>query len=90
MISIVIPVYNEKESLAILHEEIAAVATRANLDVEVFFVDDGSRDGSWNAIADIELHSIFDAPTVATLADAIVAAELSTVEAELATPDQAS
>ena len=43
-----------------------------------------------NAIADIELHSIFDAPTVATLADAIVAAELSTVEAELATPDQAS
>ena len=43
-----------------------------------------------NAIADIELHSIFDAPTAATLADAIVAAELSTVEAELATPDQAS
>ncbi len=30
-----------------------------------------------NAIADIELHSIFDAPTVAALADAIVAAELS-------------
>jgi amino acid adenylation domain-containing protein len=43
-----------------------------------------------NTIADIELHSIFDAPTVATLADAIVAAELSTAEAELATPDQAS
>jgi amino acid adenylation domain-containing protein len=43
-----------------------------------------------NTIADIELHSIFDAPTVATLADAIVAAELSTAEAELATPDQVS
>lgn len=33
-----------------------------------------------NTIADIELHSIFDAPTVATLADAIVAAELSTAD----------
>jgi hypothetical protein len=43
-----------------------------------------------NTIADIELHSIFDHPTVATLADAIVAAELSKADAETATPDQAS
>lgn len=43
-----------------------------------------------NTIADIELHSIFDAPTVSALADAIVAAELSTAGAELAAPDQAS
>jgi amino acid adenylation domain-containing protein len=43
-----------------------------------------------NTIADIELHSIFDAPTVAALADAIVAAELSNAGAELAAPDQAS
>jgi len=43
-----------------------------------------------NTIADIELHSIFDAPTVATLADAIVAAELSKAGAEPATSDHAS
>jgi amino acid adenylation domain-containing protein len=43
-----------------------------------------------NTIADIELHSIFDAPTVSALADAIVAAELATVGAELTAPDQAS
>jgi glycosyltransferase involved in cell wall biosynthesis len=51
MISIVIPVYNEKESLALLHGEIAQIAEKANLDIEVMFVDDGSRDGSWDAIA---------------------------------------
>jgi hypothetical protein len=43
-----------------------------------------------NTIADIELHSIFDAPTVATLADAIVAAELSKAGAEPATSDHPS
>lgn len=50
MISIVIPVYNEKESLALLYGDIAQIAEKANLDVEVVFVDDGSRDGSWDAI----------------------------------------
>lgn len=51
MISIVIPVYNEEESLAALHDEIAQVGTRTNLSYEVIFVDDGSRDGSWKAIS---------------------------------------
>ena len=50
MISLVIPVYNEQESLALLHGEIAAVAAREGLSVEVVFVDDGSRDGSWAVI----------------------------------------
>ncbi len=45
MISIVIPVYNEKESLKILLGEIDAVGRQANLDLEILFVDDGSRDG---------------------------------------------
>jgi dolichol-phosphate mannosyltransferase len=53
MISIVIPVYNEHESLEALFGEIAAVATSAGLDVEVLFVDDGSKDGSWSLIADL-------------------------------------
>src|ERR1700722_1658614 len=53
MISIVIPVYNEKDSLTLLHGEIAQIAEKAHLDVEVLFVDDGSRDGSWEAIVAI-------------------------------------
>jgi glycosyltransferase involved in cell wall biosynthesis len=53
MISVVIPVYNEKDSLGPLYGEIAEVARQANLDLEVLFVDDGSRDGSWGVIADL-------------------------------------
>jgi glycosyltransferase involved in cell wall biosynthesis len=53
MISIVVPVLNEKQSLEILQAEIAASARSANLDIEVVFVDDGSRDGSWESIAQL-------------------------------------
>jgi glycosyltransferase involved in cell wall biosynthesis len=53
MISVVIPVFNERESLAELHAEIAEVARREPLDLEIVFVDDGSRDGSWDAIAEL-------------------------------------
>lgn len=50
MISVVIPVYNEQESLAILREELARVGELANLRFEILFVDDGSTDGSWDLI----------------------------------------
>lgn len=50
MISVVIPVYNEQESLAVLHEELMRVAQSANMRFEILFVDDGSGDGSWDVI----------------------------------------
>jgi glycosyltransferase involved in cell wall biosynthesis len=50
MISVVIPVYNEKDSLAILCDELAQVAQTASLRFEIIFVDDGSTDGSWDVI----------------------------------------
>jgi dolichol-phosphate mannosyltransferase len=53
MISVVIPVYNERDSLAQLHAELMAVAAKARLDLEIFFVDDGSTDGSWSVIAEL-------------------------------------
>jgi glycosyltransferase involved in cell wall biosynthesis len=53
MFSVVIPVFNEKESLLPLHAEIVAVAHQAGLNLEVVFVDDGSSDGSWEVIADL-------------------------------------
>lgn len=53
MISVVIPVYNERESLLPLHAEIATVQAQARLSLEVVFVDDGSTDGSWAVIADL-------------------------------------
>ncbi len=51
MISVVIPVYNERESLPVLQSELAGVARQAGLDLEILYVDDGSRDGSWEEIA---------------------------------------
>jgi len=53
MLSIIVPVFNEKDSLEPLHEEIAEVADAHRLDIEVIFVDDGSTDGSWDAIGRI-------------------------------------
>jgi dolichol-phosphate mannosyltransferase len=51
VISLIVPVYNEQESLAPLYAEIAATAQQTGLGLEVIFVDDGSRDGSWRIIA---------------------------------------
>jgi glycosyltransferase involved in cell wall biosynthesis len=50
MLSIVIPVFNEAESLAALHQELSDVAAAEGYDLDVVFVDDGSTDGSWKAI----------------------------------------
>jgi glycosyltransferase involved in cell wall biosynthesis len=50
MISIVIPVCNEQESLAALYDELAQTAQQADLRFEVLFVDDGSTDASWELI----------------------------------------
>lgn len=50
LISIVVPVYNETDSLDALVGEIREVAARNDLDFEIVFVDDGSRDSSWELI----------------------------------------
>ena len=47
MLSAVIPLYNEAESLTTLHAELVAVAEAEGYDLEIIFVDDGSSDGSW-------------------------------------------
>ena len=51
LVSLVIPVLNERESLRPLHAEIAEVAAASSLKIEILFVDDGSTDGSWAEIA---------------------------------------
>lgn len=52
-LSIVIPLYNEDESLPELAEWIHRVCHTNNFKYEVIFVDDGSRDNSWNVIKKI-------------------------------------
>lgn len=50
MLTTVIPVYNEAESLQQLYDELCAVADSEHYALDVVFVDDGSSDGSWDVI----------------------------------------
>lgn len=49
-ISVVVPLYNERESLGELTAWIDRVARENGLSYEIVMVDDGSRDGSWDEI----------------------------------------
>lgn len=51
--SIVLPVHNEVGSLSVLWDELRAVLPRLAERVEVIFVDDGSTDGSTDAIREL-------------------------------------
>ena len=51
MLSIIVPVLNEEESLDQLWDEVRATANQAVDCFEVIFVDDGSSDGSWQTIS---------------------------------------
>ncbi|HBE72055.1 MAG TPA: glycosyltransferase [Planctomycetaceae bacterium] len=53
MLSIIVPVYNEQDSLSELVERIDEVAQRENLELEIVMIDDGSRDQSWQVIEDL-------------------------------------
>ena len=49
-ISVIIPLYNEEESLPELYAWIDRVMKQNNFSYEVIFVNDGSTDGSWRVI----------------------------------------
>ena len=49
-VSLVIPLYNEAESLPELHAWIVRVCKQENLSYEILLLDDGSNDGSWDII----------------------------------------
>ncbi|HEU4718786.1 MAG TPA: glycosyltransferase family 2 protein [Bacteroidia bacterium] len=49
-ISVVIPLYNEAESLPELHDWIVRVMQANHFSYEIVFIDDGSRDSSWKVV----------------------------------------
>lgn len=49
-ITVVIPVFNEEESLEELHRQLCEVAPLNESESEIIFVDDGSTDTSWQVI----------------------------------------
>lgn len=52
-ISVVVPLYNERESLPELCSWISRVMSENSFTYEVIMVDDGSNDGSWDAVLQI-------------------------------------
>jgi glycosyltransferase involved in cell wall biosynthesis len=52
-VSVVIPAYDERDSLAPLLEEVRAALDGSGLGYEVLFVDDGSTDGSDRVLRDL-------------------------------------
>lgn len=62
-ISVVVPLFNEEESIAELHAWIKRVMDENGFSYEVIFVNDGSTDHSWDVIANLskqysEVHGI--------------------------------
>ncbi len=52
-ISVVIPVYNEEDNLLELGERLIRTLTAMGRPFEIIFVDDGSTDGSWELLSDL-------------------------------------
>lgn len=56
-LSVLIPLYNERENLRPLFEKITKVLSTSDLEWEVIFVDDGSTDGSADILSSIKENS---------------------------------
>lgn len=54
VLSVVVPLYNEEESLAHLHRQIRDACDPLGIPYEILFIDDGSRDRTWELLE--ELH----------------------------------
>ena len=54
-ISVVIPLLDEQDSLVELHDWISQVMQSKQLTYELIFIDDGSRDKSWEVITNLSL-----------------------------------
>jgi glycosyltransferase involved in cell wall biosynthesis len=53
-ISVIVPLYNEKESLPLLYAELVTVLNDRGEEYEIIFVDDGSTDGSFAVLKGLQ------------------------------------
>jgi len=54
-LSIIIPVFNEEESLQPLYQQLTAVLKELKMGYEIIFIDDGSRDSSYQILEKLHL-----------------------------------
>lgn len=62
-LAVVVPAYNESEGLNTFHQRLAATFDTLDLDCSVLYVDDGSRDDTWQVMEALRARD----PRVATL-----------------------
>jgi len=56
-ISVIVPLYNEEDSLPKLYEWVDKVMTENKFSYEIIFINDGSTDGSWRIIEQLQSQS---------------------------------
>lgn len=52
-LSVVVPIYNEEENVAPLHERVSAALAASGLEYELILVDDGSSDGTFPLLREL-------------------------------------
>ena len=50
MLSVILPAYNEEKNISAAAECISQLLSSENIDCEIVFIDDGSKDGTWSEI----------------------------------------
>ena len=50
MLSVILPSYNEEKMIAVAAETLAGILDAAKIPFELLFINDGSKDGTWNEI----------------------------------------
>ena len=56
-LSIVIPLYNESESIVELNSSINNVLSNSKINYEIIYIDDGSKDNSWDKVLEISTNN---------------------------------
>lgn len=56
-LSIVIPLYNESESIVELNSSINNILSNSKINYEIIYIDDGSKDNSWDKVLEISTNN---------------------------------
>ncbi|RKJ43464.1 glycosyltransferase, partial [Butyricicoccus sp. 1XD8-22] len=50
LLSVILPAYNEEKMIAKAAETLSAILQKENIEAELIFINDGSKDGTWQEI----------------------------------------
>ena len=52
-ISIILPIFNEEQNIPLIYQELTTVLQSLNYEYEIIFINDGSKDSSWQKITEL-------------------------------------